>query len=120
MAKAVQRATIELNAAGRAVGRVATEAAMILQGKHKADYERYLGTGDNVVIKNAAQVIFTGRKLEQKDYRTHTMHPGGLKEVSMKRVFTNDPTDVVRRAVYGMLPKNRQRDELMKRLKIEA
>lgn len=110
----------EINAAGRAVGRVATEAAMILRGKHKPTFTLHVDEGDAVTIVNAKMVKFTGKKFAQKDYRHHTMHPGGLKREAMKTVFDTDPTDVIRRAVYGMIPKNKQREELMKRLVITA
>ncbi|KKW41629.1 MAG: 50S ribosomal protein L13 [Candidatus Magasanikbacteria bacterium GW2011_GWA2_56_11] len=111
---------VEIDAAGRAVGRVAAEVAMILQGKHKATFVKHLICGDAVKVKNAGQVKFTGRKLEQKDYLKHSMYPGGLKRRAMKHVFADDPAAVVRRAVYGMLPKNKLRDEIMKRLTVEA
>ncbi len=110
----------EIDAAGQAVGRVATKAAMILRGKDKATFTPHIDAGDMVVIVNAAQVKFTGRKFVQKDYKRHTMHPGGLKTTSMKKIFDVDAPDVVRRAVYGMLPKNKHRDDLMKRLTVKA
>lgn len=112
--------TIELNAEGKAVGRVASEAAKALQGKTDPNFIPHLDPATTVVIKNAGKVIFTGRKLEQKDYHHHTMHPGGLKTKAMKKVFIEDPTETMRRAVNGMIPKNRRREDLMKRLIIEA
>ncbi len=115
-----QRNTIEIDATGKAVGRISTQIAMTLMGKHKATFEPHLDTGDKVLVKNVSKVIFTGRKFVQKDYRHHTMHPGGLKVVSMAKVFEKDPAEVMRHAVYGMLPKNRHRDDLMKRLTIEV
>lgn len=118
--KTTEKKIHEINAAGQAVGRIATRAATLLRGKHKATFVPYIDDGDAVKIVNASQVKFTSRKLVQKDYRRHTMYPGGLKVTSMKKVFEQDPTDVLRRAVYGMLPKNRQRNALMKRLTINA
>ncbi len=112
--------TIEINAEGRAVGRVASEVAKALQGKAEAGYTPHLDPAIKVVVLNAGKVIFTGRKLAQKDFRHHTMHPGGLKVKSMKSVFVKDPTEVMRHAVAGMLPKNRRRDEFMKRLSVKA
>lgn len=109
-----------IDATDQAVGRVATRVAMLLRGKHKATFVPHIDEGDSVVVMNVAKVKFTGRKLEQVDYYRHTMYPGGLKRTPMKRVFTTDPTDVLRRAVYGMLPKNKQRDNIMKRLTIKA
>jgi len=116
----INRGKHEIDATGRAVGRIATEAAMVLRGKNKASFSPHIDGGDFVVINNASQVKFTGRKLVQKDYYHHTMYPGGLKTKSMKKVFEENPTEVLRRAVYGMLPKNRLRSEMMKRLTIKA
>lgn len=114
------RSIIEIDATGRAVGRVATEAARALMGKHEPTFERHIDNGAAVVISNAGKVIFTGNKFVQKDYKKHTMYPGGLKTVSLQTVFRRDPTDVMRRAVNGMLPKNKHRNEMMKRLTINA
>jgi large subunit ribosomal protein L13 len=88
----------------------------ILCGKHKADYNPRLDGGDMVSIINIGKIKFTGRKLVQKDFRHHSMYPGGLKRVPMKKVYTERPGDVIRHAVNGMLPKNRRRNTLMKRL----
>lgn len=115
----IERTTHEIDAAGQAVGRLAARAAMLLRGKNKATFTPHIDAGDKVTITNASKVIFTGKKLVQKDYKKHSMHPGGLKVVSMKKVFEHDPTDVVRRAVYGMLPKNKHRDILIKRLVVK-
>ena len=120
VANIVVRAVHEIDAAGRAPGRVATEVAMILRGKNKADFSPHIDNGDNVVVLNTSKLKFTGKKLVQKDYRYHTIYPGGLKKTSMKKVFENNPTDVIKKAVYGMLPKNRLREEMMKRLTIKA
>lgn len=109
----------ELDATGKAVGRIATQVAMMLRGKNKPTFQPHIDGGDFVTIINASKVAFTGRKLEQKDYKHHTMHPGGLKVKAMKHVFDADPGEVIRRAVYGMLPKNKLRDEMMKRLTIK-
>ncbi|MBT4153560.1 MAG: 50S ribosomal protein L13 [Candidatus Magasanikbacteria bacterium] len=114
------RQTTEIDATDQAVGRVATQIAMALRGKNKPTFAPNLDCGDIVVVKNASKVKFTGRKLVQKDYYHHTQHPGGLRRTPMKKVFDNDPTEVMRRAVVKMLPKNRLRNEMMKRLTIEA
>ena len=106
----------EIDATGQAVGRLATEISRLLRGKNKATFEPRIDAGDMVVVLNASKVKFTGRKLVQKDYYHHTMFPGGIKRTPMKHVFEDDPTDVIRRAVNGMLPKNKQRGEMMKRL----
>lgn len=112
--------TFEIDATGQAVGRVATQVAKMLLGKTDPTYTPNLDPNTQVTIKNASKVKFTGRKLEQKDYKHHTLHPGGLKTVAMKTVFRKDPTEVMRKAVYGMMTKNRRRDELMQRLTIVA
>ena len=114
------RAMHEIDAEGKAVGRIAAKVVTILRGKNKVDFTPHIDAGDFVTVINAAKVKFTGKKLVQKDYYHHTMHPGGIKSISMKKVFDKNPTELIRRAVYGMLPKNRTRDEIMKRLKIKV
>lgn len=114
------RKTIEIDATGRAVGRVATQTAMALMGKDEPSYERHIDRGAHVTVINAGKVIFTGKKLVQKDYKHHTMFPGGLKTTSLQTVFNEDPTAVIKRAVIGMLPKNKHRVDMMKRLTIKA
>ena len=107
-----------VDATGQSVGRLASRIALILRGKHKATFDPRIDAGDRVTVMNAGHVVFTGRKLVQKDYYHHTMYPGGIKRTPMKWVFEKDPGDVIRRAVYGMLPKNNRRVALMKRLTI--
>jgi len=116
----IVRGRYEIDAAGKAVGRVAVEAAKLLHGKNRADFTSHIDAGGFVTIINAGQVKFTGRKLAQKDYHHHTMSPGGLRTISMKKVFDKNPAEVMRRAVNGMLPKNKQRGERLKRLTIKA
>lgn len=113
-----KRTIHELDASNMAVGRLASKIALFLCGKNAPSFVPYRDDGGAVVVKNARQVKFTGRKLVQKDYYHHTMYPGGIKRTPMKKVFEQDPREVIRHAVYGMLPKNRQRDERMKRLTI--
>ena len=115
-----QRTKHEVDAAGRAAGRVATEVALLLRGKNKPTFMPNIDAGEFVTVINAKQLSFSGKKLVQKDYHHHSMHPGGLKTISMKKVYDADPTDVIRRAVMGMLPKNKLRGEMMKRLTIKA
>ncbi len=119
MTKEIKRNKIEIDAAGRAAGRVATEVAMALRGKNNPDFTPHIDSGDYVKVINAGKLKFTGKKLVQKDYFHHTLYPGGLKRTPMKKIFDNDPAEVIRRAVYGMLPKNRLRDGMMKRLTIK-
>lgn len=116
----IKRDTIVIDATDKAVGRIATEAAMALRGKTKPTFAPNIDAGDFVTIENAGKVKFTGRKFVQKDYYRHTLYPGGLKITSLKRLFEKDPTKVIEKAVYGMLPKNRLRNGMMKRLTIKA
>ena len=108
--------THTVDADGVSVGRVAAAVVLLLRGKQKPTFAPHRDEGDAVTVVNAAKMKFTGRKFVQKDYYRHSMHPGGLKRTPMQRVFEKNPGLVVRHAVYGMLPKNRQREELMKRL----
>jgi large subunit ribosomal protein L13 len=110
---------IEIDAAGIAPGRIATKIATHLMGKHKPNYEMHLDKGDKVVVLNADKVVFTGKKMDQKIYRHHSMHPGGLKEVPVKKIVKEDPRDVIRHAVEKMLPKNKLRADRMRRLQFK-
>jgi len=116
----ITRERQEIDATGQAVGRIATQVAMMLRGKNKPSFEPHIDGGDFVTVKNVSKVKFTGNKLVQKDYYHHTMYPGGIRRTPMKKVFDKDPTEVLRRAVYGMLPKNKLRNEMMKRLTLKA
>ncbi|EKD32972.1 MAG: Ribosomal protein L13 [uncultured bacterium] len=108
-----------IDAEGQAVGRLATKIATFLIGKHKPSFVPNIDAGDFVTVKNADKLKFTGKKLEQKVFRHHTMRPGGLKEVKVVDVFKKNPGEVVKHAVYGMLPKNKHRVNRIKRLVIE-
>lgn len=107
-----------IDAAGQVVGRVATKAAAILSGKNRPHYSPYLVSGGHVVILNADKVKLTGRKMDQKAYRWHTRYPGGLRTAPVARVYESKPDRVIREAVLGMLPKNKLRKRLVKRLKV--
>jgi large subunit ribosomal protein L13 len=109
---------VVLDARDQVLGRLATRAARILIGKDNPRYIPYQISGDHVVIVNAEKIRLTGRKLEQKVYRRHSGYPGGFKEVSLKHLKETRPVEVVREAVLGMLPKNRLRARLAKRLRI--
>ncbi|MEE8422697.1 MAG: 50S ribosomal protein L13 [Dehalococcoidia bacterium] len=109
-----------LDAAGRPLGRLASEAAHLLLGKHKPDYEPHLAMGDFVVVVNAGQVHLTGKKAEQKVYYRHSGYPGGLRERSFEEQMERDPRRVVETAVRGMLPHNSRGRELFRRLKVYA
>jgi large subunit ribosomal protein L13 len=107
-----------LDAAGRPLGRVASEAAQLLLGKHKVTYEPHLVMGDHVVVVNAERVALTGRKAEQKVYYRHTGYPGGIRERSFEQQMQRDATRVIERAVRGMLPHNARGRALLRRLKV--
>jgi len=107
-----------IDAADQVLGRIATKAATILQGKHRPRYAPFLVSGDHVVIINAEKIKLTGEKLDSKVYRHHTLYPGGLREVSARKVFETKPERVIREAVLGMLPKNKLRKRMVKRLKV--
>ena len=107
-----------IDAAGQVLGRVATRAATILSGKHRPQYAPFLVSGDHVIIINAEKIKLTGEKLDKKVYRWHTLYPGGLREVAARKVFETKPDRLIREAVLGMLPKNKLRKRMVKRLKI--
>lgn len=107
-----------IDAQGRVLGRVATEAARLLQGKHKAVYTPFLDLGDHVVVVNAGKVKLTGRKEEQKIYRRHSGYEGGLREERAKEVRSRRPVRLVEEAVRGMLPKTKLGDAMYRKLKV--
>ena len=109
-----------IDANGKVLGRVATDAAKLLQGKHKAIYTPYLDTGDHVVILNVARIKLTGRKGEQKVYQRHSGYPGGLREDRAKVVRTAKPERMMEEAVRGMLPKSKLGDAMFRKLKVYA
>ena len=109
-----------IDAGEQVLGRVATAAAKLLQGKHKAIYTPSMDTGDHVVIVNAAQVKLTGRKEEQKLYRRHSGYEGGLREERAKDVRQQNPVRLMEEAVRGMLPKSKLGDAMYRKLKVYA
>jgi large subunit ribosomal protein L13 len=116
----IERQWHVLDASDKILGKLATEAAKLLMGKHKPTFSRHLDTGDFVVIINAAKVRFTGKKAEQKLYRSHSGYPGGLKTVNLERMMATDPARVIEHAVKGMLPHNRLGAQMLKKLKVYA
>ena len=100
----------------KTLGRVASEIAQLLMGKSKANFVRNLDCGDYVVVTNAAKVAVTGKKEEKKTYARHSMYPGGFKSETLKELRARKPEDVIRHAVKGMLPQNKLRDKMLKRL----
>ncbi len=109
-----------IDAQGLVLGRVASKAAMVLMGKHKPSYTPFLDTGDHVVVVNAAKVRLTGKKEDQKIYRTHSGYPGGLKEVTARKVRAVSPVRMVEEAVKGMLPKTKLGKHMATKLKVYA
>jgi large subunit ribosomal protein L13 len=118
--KTIDRKWHVIDAAGQVLGRVATLAARLLQGKHKPTYTPFLDTGDHVVIVNAATVKLTGRKEDQKVYRRHSGYEGGLREERAKIVRQSHPVRIVEEAVYGMLPKTTLGSAMYRKLKVYA
>lgn len=116
----VERRWHVIDAGGRVLGRVATVAARLLQGKHKTRYAPFMDMGDHVVIVNAAAVKLTGRKDDQKVYRHHSGFEGGLKEERAKVLRQRRPTRMVEEAIRGMLPKTKLGDQMYRKLKVYA
>ena len=110
--------TIEFDAANKILGRLSTEVANILRGKNKVDYTPNINCGEKVVVINAEKIVLTGHKIDQKQFARHSGYLGNLKFTSLKELMINKPEDVIKRAVYGMLPKNKLRDGWMKNLTI--
>lgn len=115
----MKKETHTIDADGRILGRLATQIVALLRGKQKPDFAPNKDIGDVVVVKNVDKIKVTGKKYTDKIYYRHTGYLGGLKEASYKKVFERDPSKVLRKAVYGMLPKNKLRDKQIKRLKFE-
>ncbi|RKQ61865.1 LSU ribosomal protein L13P [Thermovibrio guaymasensis] len=116
----VQRDWYLVDATGKTLGRLASEIAKILMGKHKPTYTPHVDGGDFVVVVNAEKIFVTGKKLDKKIYYKHTLYPGGLKETPLRKMLQEKPEEVIRLAVRGMLPKNKLRDRRMRRLKVYA
>jgi large subunit ribosomal protein L13 len=109
-----------IDADGRVLGRIATAAARLLQGKHKAIYTPFLDTGDHVVVVNARKVKMSGRKEDQKVYRRHSGYEGGLREERARIVRQRRPERLVEEAVRGMLPKTKLGEAMYRKLKVYA
>jgi large subunit ribosomal protein L13 len=116
----VERKWLLVDAEGKTLGRLATEIARLLRGKNKPHYTPHVDTGDFVVVVNAEKVVVTGKKAEQKVYRRHTGYPGGLKETSYEQMLERKPTEILRRAVKGMMPRTRLGRQQFRKLKVYA
>ena len=114
----IERSWHVVDVAGRPLGRVATEIARILRGKHKPMYTPHLDTGDHVIVVNASQVILTGNKADQKTYFRHSGYMGGEKHIPFRRMLETHPERVVKLAVKGMMPKNSLGRAMQKKLRV--
>lgn len=114
----IKRSWYVIDAAGRPLGRVATEAARLLRGKHKPEFTPHLDSGDHVIVLNAGQVVLTGRKLEQKYYYRHSGYPGGIKKMDYATLMDRKPEKAVYMAIKGMLPHNRLGRAMLKKLRV--
>lgn len=107
-----------VDAQGKVLGRVATQVARLVRGKHKPIFTPHMDTGDFVVIINAEKVVLTGKKLRDKTYYRHSGYPGGIRATTPDRLLQRRPEDVLRHAIRGMLPKTRQGDALLRKVRI--
>ena len=114
----IERKWLVMDASGKTLGRLASEIASILKGKHKPIYSPHLDVGDYVIVVNAAAIKVTGNKLTQKIYYRHSGYPGGLKSITLGRMMETHPTRVIEYAVKGMLPHNRLGAAMFKKLKV--
>lgn len=109
-----------VNAEGKVLGRLASKLASLLRGKNKPTYTPHLDTGDFVVVINAEKVVLTGKKMKDKIYYHHTGYPGGIKSISAEKLMAKKPTELIRIAVKGMLPKNSLGRKMFRKLKVYA
>ncbi len=114
----VERKWYLIDAEGKTLGRLATEVAILLRGKHKPTYTPHIDTGDNVIIVNCSKIVLTGNKLDQKTHKYHTGYPGGLREITYKDFLAKTPDKAVYLAVKGMLPKNKLGRKMIKKLRV--
>lgn len=115
----MEKETKTIDASGKTLGRLASQIALLLRGKHKKNFDPSRDMGDVVVVKNVEKMKITGKKIEKKKYYRHSGYLGGLKEIPLKKLFQEKPQEVLKRAVYRMLPKNRLRKKIIQRLKFE-
>src|SRR4030042_3686543 len=109
-----------IDAEGKVLGRLASELAKILRGKKKPTYTPHMDKGDFGVVINAAKVVLTGKKMKDKIYYHHTGYPGGIKEINAEKLLAKKPTEMIRMAVRGMLPKNILGRQMLRKLKVYA
>ena len=116
----IERKWLVIDAEGMVLGRLATEVAKLLRGKHKPTYTPFLDTGDNVIVINASKIVLTGKKLDDKIYRHHSGFPGGMKEIDYRTLIAKNPEKAVELAVKGMLPKNSLGRQMFRKLHVYA
>lgn len=118
--KEITRKTYLVDAKGKILGRLATRVATLLMGKHKPEYTPFLDCGDPVVVVNAREVRFTGKKADQKLYKHYTGYPGGIREVSLGTLLAEKPEEVIREAVRRMLPHTKLGRQMLRHLRVYA
>ncbi len=118
--KDIKREWYVVDASNQILGRIASQIAHRLRGKHKPEFAPHMDNGDFIVVVNAAQIKVTGNKLQDKHYYRHTGYPGGIRSRSLNEMLQRKPEEVIRNAVRGMLPKNRLGRAMLKKLKIYA
>ncbi|MBX2827223.1 MAG: 50S ribosomal protein L13 [Flavobacteriaceae bacterium] len=116
----VNKEWVLVDADGQALGRLASEVAKLLRGKHKPNFTPHVDCGDNVVVTNAAKINLTGKKWTDKSYIRHTGYPGGQRSLTAQELYDKDPTRLVEKAVKGMLPKNKLGAALFRNLRVYA
>ena len=116
----IERQWLVIDAEGKTLGRLATEVARLLRGKHKPTYTPFADTGDYVIVVNASKMVLTGKKLDQKLYRHHSGFPGGMTEIDYKTMMDKKPEKVLELAVKGMLPKNSLGRQMFRKLHVYA
>ncbi len=114
----MKRQIHKINAFNKPIGRLASQIVLFLRGKNKPEFEPNIDCGDFVEIDNVDKMMLTGKKIEQKKYYHHSGYPGGLKIIKLNRLLKENPEEVLRRAVFKMLPKNKLRKFMIRRLKI--
>lgn len=116
----VERKWFLVDADGKTLGRLASEVASLIRGKHKPQFTPHVDTGDFVIVINARKIHLTGRKWQQKKYYRHSGYPGGLKETTAQKMIETKPEKMLELAIHGMLPKTRQGEAMKTRLKVYA
>ncbi|MCD5415080.1 MAG: 50S ribosomal protein L13 [Clostridiales bacterium] len=116
----IERKWYIVDAEGKTLGRMATQIATVLRGKHKPEFTAHVDTGDFVIVVNAEKIVLTGKKLDQKFYTYHTGYPGGLRQIPYRKMIAEQPEKIILSAVKGMLPKNRLGRKMLTKLKVFA